>query len=193
MNSLEKELQSFKIKELKDFLLQYSIRTSDIEGTGKNNCVTKKDIIKTLVEAIQEEDLYDGVDIFDFKTYKHEYEFMKLYFTDLELYLRTALFIDYKYNYLPPEQNMVFEDKIKTKKQKKHQMEYITSVLDSFEPLYIVTKWFLHFAPEKLKNNSNFALNAVNKYKNYNYVMFNRMYKARIDPNWDDMHKLWFA
>lgn len=115
---------------------------------------------------------------------------MQKYYSGLELMLHTALFIDYKYNHLPPDQNTVFEEQIKIKKSKKDKLAYINIVLDVFEPLYIVKCWFDFYAPEKPEH---FASNAVEKYKNHIDVLFNRMYRARFDPKWDDQHKLWFS
>src|SRR5205085_1077665 len=93
----------------------------------------------------------DNVDIFDFEKYNHEYEFMKKYFSDLELVLRTALFIDYKYNHLDPKNNTVFEDKVKEKKTLKAQKEFIELTLDALEPLYVLAQWYRHFYPDKLE------------------------------------------
>lgn len=220
MDPLERSLHLFSNKELKELLLQYGIRDRDIEGTGKNSCILKQDRIEVVKPLIQAE--FEKVDdkkckeykkirdeqnknkkiasnfepsneeevlIFDFKTYKAEHDLMKQYYSGLELMLRTALFIDYKYNYLPRNKNEVFEKQIKKHKNK---LEYISTVLDAFEPLYIVTQWFTYFAPEKLEK-PDYIDNILNKYKLHLDVMFNRMYKARFDKDWDDTTKLWFS
>ena len=176
------ELQAFSNLQLKELLLQYNLNNSDIEGTGKNGCILKQDRINAILPYLKVK-----VKIFDFETYKAEHELMKKYFSDLELMLRTALFIDYKYNHLPPDQNTIFEKQIKKSKNK---LKYISTVLDAFEPLYIVRQWFLHFTPDKPKT---FASKTIEKYKYHIDVMFNRMYKARFDPNWSDTSKLWFS
>jgi hypothetical protein len=181
-----KELESYKIGELKIILGGYGMYISDIVGHGKHGCILKSDIISYIIK-----NLNPKISIFDFDTYKHEYDYMKTYYSNLELMLKTALFIDYKYNHLPPENNTIFEQQIE-KKSKKDRKKYIEKVLNVFEPLYLVTEWFQHFAPEKLVNNPSFAINAVNKYENHISLMFNRMYKARFDKNWPDDTKLWF-
>ena len=175
-------LQAFTNLELKELLLQYNLSDCDIEGTGKNGCILKQDRINAIEPLLKTK-----VMIFDFVTYKHEHELMKKYYKDLELILRTALFIDYKYNHLPPDQNTIFEQQIKTKKHKK---TYISTVLDAFEPLYLVEKWMAFYRPDKPKD---FAAKTVDKYKFHIDVMFNRMYKARFDPEWDELTKLWFS
>ncbi len=186
---MERELQAFTNLELKELLLQYNISGSDIIGTGKNGCILKSDRIKAILPLLQSENDKIEIKIFDFNTYKLEHNLMKQYYSGLELMLRTALFIDYKYNHLPPAENTIFEQQIKKHKNKK---EYINTVLDVFEPLYIVTQWFSYYAPEKLKN-PEFIPKTMEKYKNHTDVMFNRMYKARFDSKWSDTTKLWFS
>ena len=175
------ELQAFSNLELKELLLQYNLNNSDIEGTGKNGCILKQDRINAILPLLQ-----PIVQIFNFEKYKSEHELMKKYFSGLELMLRTALFIDYKYNHLPPDQNTIFEQQIKKHKNK---LKYISTVLDAFEPLYTVQQWFDFFADKP----EDFASKTVEKYKYHIDVMFNRMYKARFDPEWCETEKLWFS
>lgn len=126
------------------------------------------------------------VDIFSFEVYEKEYQFMSRYFKGVELILRTALFIDYKYNYLSSEARKVYLKAIKNKKDK---AAYLRLTLDVFEPLYLLTKWFEHFNPKSQEH----VKNTLDKYKNHLDVMFNRMYKARFDKDWDETTKLWFT
>jgi hypothetical protein len=87
-----KELESYKIGELKIILGGYGMYISDIVGHGKHGCILKSDIISYIIK-----NLNPKISIFDFDTYKHEYDYMKTYYSNLELMLKTALFIDYKY------------------------------------------------------------------------------------------------
>lgn len=178
------ELHAASNLQLKELLLQYNITNADIEGTGKNGTVLKSDRIKVIMGL-------NPILIFDFETYKHEHNLMKPYFKDLELMLRTALFIDYKHNHLPPDQNTIFETQIE-QKPKKQRKTYITTVLDAFEPRYLFTAWFQMFAPDKLER-PNFVEDSMDKYKYHPAGMFNRMYKARFDSKWDDLTPLWFS
>ncbi len=184
------QLQAFSTIQLKELLLQYNLTDCDIEGKGKNGCILKQDRIDILLPQVETKSTEYTILIFDFVKYKHEHQLMQKYYKNLELMLRTALFIDYKYNHLPPDQNTIFEEQIKTKKTKKDKLKYISLVLDSFEVLYIVEQWFNFFAPEKPDD---FASKAIDKYKFHIDAMFNRMYKARCDAQWDDTSKLWFS
>jgi TFIIF-interacting CTD phosphatase-like protein len=65
--------------------------------------------------------------------------------------------------------------------------------LDAFEPLYLITQWFHYYIPERLTQKPEYVFNIVEKYQYHIDTMFNRMYKARIDPNWDEEAKLWFS
>lgn len=130
----------------------------------------------------------EGVDVFDFKTYAAEHKLLSKYFDGLELMLRCALLIDYKYNHLAENDRNTVEEKLSTKKRK-HRKAYLETVLDTFEPLYLITKWFSHFYPDKSQDA---IVVTWNKYKHHLSVLFNRMYKKRIDPEWCETTKLWF-
>lgn len=135
------------------------------------------------------ENVLEGVDIFDFDTYKKEFDLMSEYYDGLELYLRTALFIDYKYNHLNEENKNIVEDTLKKKKNKK---EYLESLFDVFEPIYLLTHWFNHFAPEKL-DDPNHMQKLIDRYQGHIDGLFNKAYKNRVDKSWDVNHKLWFS
>lgn len=156
--------------------------------------VEKKNEERDVLQCVKDIDaiISNNVKIFDFVKYKKEFEYMKTYFTGLELYLRTALFIDYKYNHMKKENRNVLEDQIKEKPKKKRK-EYIELVLDAFEPLYLLTQWFHYFIPERLIQRPEHVFNVADKYKYHIDVMFNRMYKIRVDPDWDECAKLWFS
>lgn len=214
------ELDSYTVLELKQILPMFGIKCSDISGSGKKGCILKKDIISVLllfeeapkketnnkkiskkapnkdesVNYVKEIDsiLNNNVSIFDFVTYKKEFNYMKTYFNGLELYLRTALFIDYKYNHMSKKNRNVFETQIQ-EKPKKNRKKYIETVLNVFEPLYLITQWFRYFIPTRLIERPQYVFTIAEKYKHHIDAMFNRMYKARVDPEWDEEAKLWFS
>lgn len=143
----------------------------------------KKESSEESEEILNEND----VDIFDFDTYKQEYKLLSKYFQGLELFLRTALLIDYKYNHLNPKNRQLFEE-ILNEKSKKEQKKYIELMLDVFEPLYILHQFYRHYSPstsaEKLDQ-------IYEKYSVNPSEMFNRMYRRYVDDNWKDK-KMWF-
>ena len=118
-------------------------------------CVSEKRVIKRTKRKDVVE--FGDVDIFDFETYSTDYKLIKSVFTkanSLELYLRAALLIDYKYNYLSEESRGAF---IKMMKEKKSESgvdglrKYLENVLNVLDPLYIITCFYRHFAPNKSK------------------------------------------
>jgi hypothetical protein len=86
---------------------KYIVRSPSLKSSAQN---------KT---NLYEDTIGNGVDIFDFEKYAEEYELMGNYFKDLELYLKTALLIDYKYNYLSKANREVFEVSLNKKKMPK--------------------------------------------------------------------------
>lgn len=181
-------------KDIERAKIHFKIQDSTIYDQKEYEKLNPSKVAKEAKSEESTEDIIKGtVDIFDFDTYSDEYTLMSKYFSDLELVLRTALFIDYKYNYLNPKDKDVFEKQLNTKEGKKAKREFIRLTLDVFEPLYLVTQWYRHFNPQALEENPKKAEQTVDKYKFHIDVMFNRMYKARFDPDWDEETKLWFS
>lgn len=191
----KKEPEKEPIKEtMKEKMLRLKKEdtTKAIDEKESKKEIMKEKMIRLKKEKkdIDEETILEGVDIFDFDTYNKEFDLMKKYFDGLELYLRTALFIDYKYNHLSEKDRNIVEETLKKKTDK---LEYIVSMFDVFEPLYLLSHWFNHFAPEKLKKNPNHPKELLQKYNIHIDVLFNRLYKFRIDKSWDEHHQLWFS
>lgn len=146
--------------------------------------------------SVKQNDVELGdIDIFDFDTYSTDYKLIKSVFTkanNLELCLRSALLIDYKYNYLSEESRDAFVKMMKEKKSKAGidgLREYLESVLDVLDPLYIITCFYRHFAPNKPKEE---VEKLHEKYSSISHVtMFNCAYRKYVDQNWKNK-ELWF-
>ncbi len=169
------------------------------QDVSANPSKAKKVVKKTVAKkpkspaklATKETVTSDTVDIFDFASFKEEHELMKQYYSDLELMLRTALLIDYKYNHLALDGRKAFDDKLESKKTKQAKKEFLDLVFDVSEPLYLVTQWYRHFLPSKLEN-PDFVENLLETHKVHLSGMFNKMYRGRIDKNWPLDTRLWF-
>jgi hypothetical protein len=146
------------------------------------------------------------IDIFDFDFYNLEHNSLTPYFSGLELLLRTAILIDYRHNHLSEEGRNVMKIVI-SKKTNKPLLEYQTkegekrgkvltkkyfdNFTNVFEPRHLMEKFYLHFAPEKLEDRI-FLKNALKKFKGYEDVAFNKMYKIYVDEDWV-AKPLWFT
>jgi hypothetical protein len=137
-------------------------------------------------------DISDKVDIFDFDTYQEEFDLLSDYFGGLELYLRTALLIDYKYNHLAPENRQVFDDALNKHKTYDNKKEFLENILDAFEPREMLAQWYRHFIPDKLREDPDVINRVAEKYQDKIDIAFNRMYKKRVDPDWE-LSPLWFS
>jgi hypothetical protein len=147
-----------------------------------------------------------GVDIFDFDTYKNEYEIFALFYSGLELYLRTAIFIDYKYNHLSEENRGIIRIVISKKtgrpllvkrneKGVKYgtvlKKKYFDNFTNVFEPEHLFTAWYIHFQPEKLEK-ENYVSDTLERYAGYEDVAFNKMYRLYVDSDWV-YQSIWFT
>lgn len=145
------------------------------------------------------------IDIFNFIKYKREYNIFALFYSGLELYLRTAIFLDYKYNYLSKANRAVVKMMISKKtgkplllrrdepgtfKGRVLNKKYFDDFTNVFEPKRLMKMWYLHFQPGKLQQG--FLDDALEKYREYEDVAFNKMYKVYVDKDWTSK-PLWFT
>jgi hypothetical protein len=152
--------------------------------------------VKTPIPNIQKQSndivTESDADIFDFDKYNLEYNIMSEFFTGLELYLRTALFIDYKYNHLSPNDRKIIDHIIETQETREKKHKFLESMFNVMEPEYIMTHWFRHFAPDVIQNKPNVVNNILDRYGGFEDIAFNRMYKKRVDHDWR-LRPLWFS
>lgn len=137
------------------------------------------------------EDNTPHVDVFDFKAYFEDFLIFTRYYTGLELYLRAAIWISYKYEYIQtPEERTTLDDEFRENKKKR---EYLDSVTDTFEPRSFVEKWYQHFNPQKLQ--PGFIDYVMNKprYLAHPDCIFNQLYRKYVDREWDTIAVLWFS
>jgi hypothetical protein len=127
------------------------------------------------------------VDVFDFDTFKKEYNLFKKYFKGTELYIRTAVWIAYKYEWLKTEKERDILDKEAVKGKK----EFLERTTDVFEFLEILERWYAHFNPEK--NNEEELDEILSSYVTCEDVLFNKLYRKYVDKEWNVRTKLWFA
>lgn len=145
------------------------------------------------------------LDIFDFDKYPKEHRVFKYFYSDLELHLRFAIFISYKYGHLSKENRSILNLSISKKTgvplkiYKKNgclkgtpiDKEYLDMLTDTFEPYYLVKYWYFHYNPEKYSD-KNKIYKMLERYRLYEDVIFNKIYKLYVDPDWQ-YSCLWFS
>jgi hypothetical protein len=128
------------------------------------------------------------VDIFDFKTFHIIFILLHKFYNGTELYLRTAILIDYLFNYNLTEKDIkkCINELINYNKKR---MDNFTDV---FEIRYILHKWYNHYNKNLIQDIDKI----LDKYKTYESELFNRLYiKYVIKPHTNKIYfkkKLWF-
>lgn len=133
-----------------------------------------------LIESIE-----PNPDIFDLNgKFMYIKLLMRRFYSEIELYLRSAILIDYIFAYNLTKKE-IYEFITKCKTYSKTQMDEFTNV---FVVDYMLEKWYQHFAPNKIQN-IEFILQ---KYQNYESDLFNHLYKKYVNTNYTKK-KLWFV
>jgi len=141
---------------------------------GNTNNIIEEDFV----------DIYPTLDLFDFHTYKEDYDLFVPHFVGVELLLRVAIWISYKYDRLDSEERVELMDEYNTKQNK---YEWLENFTDVFEPQQLLYSWIKHFNPNLLKDFNKIS----NNYRHHPGLYFNRAYRRYFDPEWVDIN-LWF-
>jgi hypothetical protein len=167
-------------KDIDEMTRIFTTNNNNIIHRGNNNNIIHHDNNNNEVF----EDNYPTIDLFDFDTYAEDYILFSQYFVDLELVLRTAIWISYKYGRLDPEERRELMQEYNTKFAKGQWLENLTDVFEHQQLLY---SWMKHFNPRLLENFTKISTN----YQHYPGLYFNRAYRRYVDPEWIDA-PLWF-
>lgn len=125
----------------------------------------------------------NNIDVFDFVKYQDIFDIMSSHYSDLELYLRTAIYIDYLYKYnLRSDEITNTIDNLKTASK-----QSIDDFTDVFVMEDLLIDWYKHFSPDKIESVDDILL----RYINCESELFNRLYKKYVDDSWVNV-KLWF-
>ncbi len=180
----------FKIDEIPIACLPVETMVENyIDGKVKEDQLTAEGLEKyTTLHPDKEE---TTIDVFDFKTYFNDFLLFTRYYYGLELYLRLAIWINYKYEYLQNEEERDTLDQ--EFQQSKNKKEYIDSMTEAFEIHSFVEKWYQHFNPNKLK--PGFVDYVMNKpqYLAHPDFLFNQLYRKYVDREWNLLTILWFS
>lgn len=104
------------------------------------------------------------------------------------MYIRLAIWIDYKYAYLPaPDRPKLDASIIGSAEEQKNLLSLIA---DTFDPISILIFWYIHWNKEKATGTN--VTKIINRYAGHEDVLFNRLYKKYIDPEWKTI-PLWFS
>lgn len=186
---LDKLIYNSELFEEENFRILEQAITS-VEGVKKK--VEKK---QHKVEVI--------VDIFDFEKFRDEYEVFSTFYEGLELYLRCAIFLDYKYNHLQEKDRKIVEfciskrtghllQVVRTGKKKVGRplmKSYLDDFTNVFETTHIFEAWYLHFDPSRDEEN---IYGILDRYEQHSDVVLNKMYRKYVDKDW--VYKpLWFT
>lgn len=157
----------------------------------------KKQSTKKEVEKVEQ-----VADIFDFEKYQEEYKVFSLFYGGLELYLRCAIFLDYKYNHLQEKDRKIVEFCISKKTGNILQVVkngnkkvgrplkkgYLDEFTNVFETIHLFEAWYLHFDSNRVEK----IENTLDRYEQHTDVLWNRMYRKYVDEDW--VYKpLWFT
>lgn len=124
------------------------------------------------------------VDIFDMERYSFFYHLLEPYYRDLELLLRTAILIQYLYDYNLTQRER-FQEIVNIQNGGK---EYVDSRYDMFSFDEMVIKWYHHFnLPDK-----DFDI-LIERYRGHQAEFFKRVYKKYVDKTFEKHdQELWF-
>jgi hypothetical protein len=130
------------------------------------------------------------VDPFDFDdTYSQEFALFSQYFNDLELYLRTAIWILYREEYLKTAGD---KDKLDQELQEApDQKLFLEKITDAFETKELLMRWYEHFNPTNATEE--FIDKTIQKYAYWEDALFGRLYCKYVDPDYDPLTPLWFS
>jgi len=125
------------------------------------------------------------IDIFNFESFPKDYKLFSTYFEGVELYLRLAIWLQYRYDYnFTPLDQEKLDDEVNKAKDKK---EFLMKLTEVFITENLVEAWYKHFCPSKL----HMVEKLLDDYVFAEDVFFNRLYRRYVDPNWEDV-ELWF-
>lgn len=175
----------------------FKILEQVIISIGGANKIVEKQSTKNIPQKVEQ-----AADIFDFEKYQEEYEIFSMFYGGLELYLRCAIFLDYKYNHLQEKDRKVVEFCISKKTGHVLQVvrngnkkvgrpltkSYLNEFTNVFETVHLFEAWYLHFDPSRIEN----IEHTLERYEQHSDVLWNRMYRKYVDEDW--VYKpLWFT
>lgn len=115
-------------------------------------------------------------DPFNFEKYPKDREILEKYFKESQFYVRLAIWILYKYNWLKTDQERLeLQQQYEKANNKKVFIDDLTSV---YVPDELLMYWFRHFNPSKAEVNH--VLKVISKYNNHLDEMWRRLYKKYI-------------
>lgn len=187
-------------KLYEEYLSEYlDIITSEDKVEDIKQTSEKQQKIDKNQNNLQFHDITGDVDIFDFKKYTEDYKLFSEYFTGLELYLRLAIWISYKYVRLKTlEERKALtidlnytrfnnESEKITLAKRDNKKEWLENITDVFEGEQILFSWFKHFKPENLVN----VHKLHEKWQYHLEHFFNKLYKHFVDKE-HSYQELWF-
>ena len=165
----------------KDLLIE-----PDALATAPAPITTEEDVAEPVNGSEEEE---EKIDAFDFETHEEDFDLFEQYFKGVELYLRTAIWNIYKYEYLiDDEERDDLDSELAESEDEKGFLENLTNV---FEPRDLLMRWYIHYNPTNATDE--FVDRTIEKYTNWEDVLFKRLYRKYVDPDFPEMTKLWFS
>lgn len=158
---------------------------------------------KTISSKPNDKPIDKEIDCFDFTTYEHEFWLCSFLYKETMLYLKTAIYVIYKYEHLKENNPKEFEKFVAEEKKNSSNTWDLRKWIDKCTEMLIhddmLMRWWKHFAPEKYeeatKNDELIEL-TIDKYRGGNeYVMYNILYRKYMlndDKALFDVHDGWW-
>lgn len=129
------------------------------------------------------------IDPYDFDSYADDFELFSEFFEDYELYMRLPVWILYKYDYIQNQKDRsILDNDVRIIKDYKKTKFYLRNITNVYEPKELLKYWFLHFNPQKA--NDEHIESIIFKYRTYEELLFARLYRNYINPDFDDQSVL---
>jgi hypothetical protein len=147
---------------------------------------------KKAMEKLRDEMGLGDIDPFDFEKYPKDLALFKKYFDGLELYLRLALWIFSRYYDLDDRQIRELLEDLKEAQDEGEEAEedFLADKTEDSLEKELLSYWYLHWNQDlaNLKD----VDRIFNRYYNCEEVLFNRLYRKYVDPDWEDV-ELWMG
>ena len=148
-------------------------------------------------------------DVFNFEFYEEDFLKFSQFFEGVELYLRNAIWNQYKYEYIDTTINndpAIEEDRDIKAEEKREELEaryaaaddkkkFLEDMTDVFEPRDLLIRWYYHFNPEKLdeeRNDIPIIDDFLEEYVGHLDTLFNDLYRKYVNEDAPRDARLWF-
>ena len=135
-------------------------------------------------ELAKMEEPLDIFDIFDFKKHKVVYDMLAMHYFGVELYIRSAILIDYLFGHHISQRDV---DEFLKNEAIHYDKRKMSNFTNQFSIEHLLEQWYVHYNKNLVKN----VPDILKKYSTYESELFNRLYIKYVDENFEKT-LLWF-